>query len=165
MDDVGESIRNDLEEEGITCLLQFRDGGKNALIEEFIQDPRSALLGTRSFFEGVDIPNSALKCLVIARLPFPHPDEPLHFSRLRQMANEGIDGFVNLSLPMASLSLRQAVGRLIRTPDDKGSIIFLDNRLITKGYGEALLSGLEMIPSEIGPFDEVVERAASFVGL
>jgi len=165
LDDVGESIRADLEKAGITCLLQFRDGGKNALIDEFSRDPRTALLGTRSFFEGVDIPNHALKCLVIARLPFPHPDEPLHFGRLRQMAEEGIDGFANLSLPLANLSLRQAIGRLIRTPNDKGSVIFLDNRIITKSYGEALLNGLEMIPLEIGPFDEIVEKAAEFVGL
>ena len=165
LDDVGQAIGADLEKAGVTCLLQFRDGGKNALIEEFSRDPRTALLGTRSFFEGVDIPNIALKCLVIARLPFPHPDEPLHFGRLRQMAEEGIDGFTNLSLPLANLSLRQAIGRLIRTPNDKGSVIFLDNRIITKNYGQALLNGLEMIPTDIGPFDDIVHRAAQFVGL
>jgi ATP-dependent DNA helicase DinG len=165
MDDVGEAIRPGLEAAGITCLLQFRDGGKSALIEEFSTDPRTALLGTRSFFEGVDIPNSALKCLVIARLPFPHPDEPMHFSRLRHMANEGIDGFANLSLPQANLSLRQAIGRLIRTPEDKGSVIFLDNRVVTRNYGEALLNGLEIIPVEVGPFEEIIDKAAQFVGL
>ncbi len=163
MDDVGETIRPMLEAEGISTLLQFRDGGKSALIEEFSIDPRTALLGTRSFFEGVDIPNDALKCLVLARLPFPHPEEPLHYSRLRQMAEEGIDGFTNLSLPLANLSLRQAAGRLIRTPYDKGVIIFLDNRIITKNYGEALMNGLESIPLESGPLDEIVETAAGFL--
>jgi len=165
MDDIGEAIRPVLAEADISCLLQFRDGGKSALIEEFSKDPRTALLGTRSFFEGVDITNEALKCLVIARLPFPHPEEPLHFSRSRNMAENGDDAFANLSLPLTNLSLRQAVGRLIRTPYDEGVVIFLDNRLITKSYGEVLLEGLGEIPVEVGPLDEIIERAASFVKL
>lgn len=165
MDDIGEAIRPDLEAAGISCLLQFRDGGKSALIDEFSNDPRTALIGTRSFFEGVDIPNKALKCLVIARLPFPHPEEPLHFSRTRKMTENGEDWFSGLSLPMANLSLRQAVGRLIRTPYDEGVVFFLDNRLITKGYGEALLSGMDGIPREAGPLDEIIEKAAKFVKL
>ena len=81
------------------------------------------------------------------------------------MSENGDDAFANLSLPLTNLSLRQAVGRLIRTPYDEGVVIFLDNRLITKSYGETLMEGLGEIPVEVGPLDEIIERAASFVKL
>jgi DNA polymerase-3 subunit epsilon/ATP-dependent DNA helicase DinG len=126
-----------LEDAGIAVLVQGVDGSRRALLERFAAG-RAVLLGTRSFWEGVDLPGDLLRCVVVARLPFDVPDDPLVEGR----AERYDDPFREYQLPQAALRLRQGVGRLIRTKSDRGAIVVLDRRLITRDYGPTLLASL-----------------------
>jgi predicted DnaQ family exonuclease/DinG family helicase len=126
-----------LEQEGLAVLVQGVDGSRRALLERFAQG-RALLLGTQSFWEGVDLPGDILRCVVIARLPFSVPDDPL----IQGRAERYDDPFAEFQLPQAALRLRQGFGRLIRTKSDYGAVILLDRRIVTKDYGEVLLASL-----------------------
>jgi len=122
-----------LEQEGLAVLVQGVDGSRRALLERFAQG-RAVLLGTQSFWEGVDLPGDILRCVVIARLPFSVPDDPL----IQGRAERYDDPFAEFQLPQAALRLRQGFGRLIRTKSDYGAVVLLDRRVVTKDYGEVL---------------------------
>jgi len=119
-----------LESEGLAVLTQGVDGSRRALLERFAQG-RAVLLGTQSFWEGVDLPGDVLRCVVIARLPFSVPDDPLVQGR----AERYDDPFLQFQLPQAALRLRQGFGRLIRTKTDYGAVVLLDRRIVTRDYG------------------------------
>ncbi|WP_242344249.1 ATP-dependent DNA helicase [Anaeromyxobacter terrae] len=118
---------------------------KARLLEAFRAEP-SVLFATASFWEGVDVPGDALSLVVIDRLPFAPPGDPVVAARLRALEAEGRDGFSELSVPAAALALRQGFGRLVRTRDDRGLVAILDRRLVTKGYGRAFLATLPRSP-------------------
>jgi ATP-dependent DNA helicase DinG len=118
---------------------------KQKLIELFKAEP-SVLFATQSFWEGVDVPGEALSLVIIDRLPFAPPNDPVMSARLRALEAEGRDGFSELQVPAAALSLRQGFGRLIRTTTDRGLVAILDKRLLTKGYGRAFLATLPRCP-------------------
>jgi ATP-dependent DNA helicase DinG len=118
---------------------------KSRLLEEFKEEP-SVLFATQSFWEGVDVPGEALSLVVIDRLPFAPPGDPVIAARLRALEEEGRDGFSELQVPAAALALRQGFGRLVRTRDDRGLVAILDRRLVTKGYGRAFLQTLPRCP-------------------
>ncbi|WP_305037503.1 ATP-dependent DNA helicase, partial [Anaeromyxobacter sp. SG26] len=118
---------------------------KARLLEAFRAEP-SVLFATASFWEGVDVPGDALSLVVIDRLPFAPPGDPVVAARLRALEAEGRDGFSELSVPAAALALRQGFGRLVRTRDDRGLVAILDRRLVTKGYGRAFLATLPKSP-------------------
>ena len=111
---------------------------RTTLIEEFKDDPASVLLGTESFWGGVDVPGEALSCLVIDKLPFPNPTDPV----MDLLQEEDDRCFFNHSVPRAIIKLKQGVGRLIRTVDDHGAVVLLDCRLTTKGYGKQFVRSL-----------------------
>ena len=113
-----------LESEGLAVLTQGIDGSRRALLERFTQG-RAVLLGTQSFWEGVDLPGDILRCVVIARLPFSVPDDPL----IQGRAERYDDPFVEFQLPQAALWLRQGFGRLIRTKTDYGVGDFHDRKI------------------------------------
>ena len=118
---------------------------KLRLLEEFKAEP-SVLFATASFWEGVDVPGEALSLVVIDRLPFAPPGDPVVAARLRTLEEQGRDGFSELQVPAAALALRQGFGRLVRTRADRGLVAVLDRRLVTKGYGRAFLATLPRCP-------------------
>jgi Rad3-related DNA helicase len=146
-----------LESDGLAVLTQGIDGSRRALLERFTQG-RAVLLGTQSFWEGVDLPGDILRCVVIARLPFSVPDDPLVQGR----AERYDDPFVEFQLPQAALRLRQGFGRLIRTKTDYGAVVLLDRRVVTKDYGEVLLGSLPDARTEHLPLDGIAARVAAW---
>jgi ATP-dependent DNA helicase DinG len=126
-------------------LLLQGERPKSRLIEEFKAEP-SVLFATQSFWEGVDVPGDALSLVVIDRLPFAPPGDPVIAARLRALEEAGRDGFSELQVPAAALALRQGFGRLVRTRSDRGLVAILDRRLVSKGYGRAFLATLPRCP-------------------
>ncbi|TME25155.1 MAG: hypothetical protein E6I64_11405 [Chloroflexi bacterium] len=154
--DVGSRL-GALEAEGLAVLVQGVDGSRRALLERFAQG-RAVLLGTQSFWEGVDLPGDMLRCVVIARLPFSVPDDPLVQGR----AERYDDPFRDFQLPQAALRLRQGFGRLIRTKTDYGAVVLLDRRVTAKDYGEVLLASLPDARTESIGLDGIGARVRTW---
>jgi len=134
---------------GYTLLVQDGSQPRHRLLQRFKTTEHAVLFGTDSFWQGVDVPGDALGNVIITRLPFSVPDHPLIQARLERIEAEGGNAFSDYSLPEAILKFRQGVGRLIRTNQDTGIIVILDNRVLTKSYGKAFLSMLPKCPVEI----------------
>jgi ATP-dependent DNA helicase DinG len=121
------------------------------------------LLGAASFWEGVDFPGAALEVLIIARLPFPVPTDPLVAARAEQIEAEGGDAFRDLMLPEAVLRFRQGIGRLIRSAEDRGAVIVADPRIARASYGKHFLATLPAPPFVLRAPDEVVESVRDWL--
>jgi ATP-dependent DNA helicase DinG len=130
-------------------FVQGQGAPRGKLLAEFKDTPRSVLFGTDSFWMGVDVPGEALSNVIITRLPFAVPDHPLIEAKLELIQARGGDAFTEYSLPEAILKLRQGVGRLIRTRSDRGIVVILDNRIVTKPYGRAFLKALPNCPVKV----------------
>jgi len=128
-----------------TCFLQG-ERPKSALIQAFKEDIHSVLFATASFWEGVDVQGEALSAVIIDRLPFSPPNEPILEARLERIASLGGNPFWDYQVPSAILLLKQGLGRLIRTRQDRGILAILDSRLWTKSYGKAFLASLPPCP-------------------
>ena len=139
MREVGAQLAG-LEDSGIAVLTQGIDGSRRAILERFAAGG-SVLLGTQSFWEGVDLPGDQLRCVIIAKLPFPVPDDPLIQGRSERYD----DPFREYQLPLAALRLRQGYGRLIRTKTDRGAVVLLDRRVILQEYGPTFLASLPAV--------------------
>jgi ATP-dependent DNA helicase DinG len=112
------------------------------LVKEFAADEATSLFGTLSLWQGVDVPGPSLRLVVIDRIPFPRPDDPLASARTRAADARGGSGFMEVSANHAALLLAQGAGRLLRSMDDRGVVAILDPRLVTKRYGEYLRASL-----------------------
>ncbi|GAX07852.1 ATP-dependent helicase [Secundilactobacillus silagincola] len=123
-------------------LAQGISGSKEKLIKRFMDEDNAVLLGAASFWEGIDLPQDKLQLLIIARLPFDSPDQLETKVQYERMKAKGKNPFYNLSLPKATLRLRQGIGRLIRTRQDYGVVIVLDSRLVTRHYGQTIIKTL-----------------------
>lgn len=123
-------------------LLVQGQAPKNTLLERFRQDGNALLIGTQSFWEGIDVRGHALRLVIIDRLPFEVPTDPLVEARCKQLELEGRSPFMEYLVPSAALVLKQGFGRLIRSKDDRGVVAILDGRLAQKGYGKTLLRAL-----------------------
>jgi len=143
-------------------LLVQGEAARDLLLRRFREAGNAILLGTDSFWEGVDVPGRALRALVLSKLPFKVPSEPLTAARLERLAEQGSDGFTGYLLPHAALKLKQGFGRLIRSRQDVGVVLLLDNRVVTKRYGPLVLSGLPRAETVIGSWPEIRTKCEDF---
>ena len=127
--------------EPIETLVQGR-GSKRELIQRFVRSPAAVLVGSQSFWEGIDVPGDALQCVVIDKLPFPPPHDPLVEARVRRLQNQGRNAFADCFVAEAAISLKQGAGRLIRSESDTGLLVVCDPRMTTMGYGRRLFAAL-----------------------
>ena len=137
------------EEQGLRLLVQDKGNSRTRLLREFKEDRDSVLFGTDSFWQGVDVPGEALSNVILTRLPFSVPDEPLFEARCERIKEKGGEPFRELQLPEAILKFRQGVGRLIRSREDRGQIAVLDGRILSRTYGKSFLKILPECPVEI----------------
>jgi ATP-dependent DNA helicase DinG len=115
---------------------------RERLLKEFREDGNGVLLGTTSFWEGVDVKGEALRLVIIEKLPFASPDDPLVRARIDHLQATGGNAFRDYQLPEAALALKQGVGRLIRSEEDYGTVVICDPRMMGRGYGKVLLAAL-----------------------
>ena len=135
-------LKKELGQDGILVLGQGKDGERSHLAAVFRENTSSVLLGTQSFWEGVDFVGEALSCLVVVKLPFPVFTDPLIEARCEYIQSHGQDAFMGYSVPSAAIKFRQGFGRLIRTRNDLGVVIATDKRIVTRRYGQQFLRSL-----------------------
>jgi len=152
-----------LARQGLTTLKQG-ETGRHALLARFRKEHNAVLFGTDSFWEGVDVKGEALRLVIIARLPFQVPTEPVQQARAERIKLLGGDPFREFSVPQAVITFRQGFGRLIRSRDDRGAVLILDRRVITKNYGKKFLRSLPETAIISGDSGEVFEKMAAFFG-
>ncbi len=143
-------------------VLVQGEGQRDHLLRRFREAGSAILFGTDSFWEGVDVPGRSLRALVLAKLPFKVPSEPLTAARLEALAARGLDGFRHYLLPHAALKLKQGFGRLIRSSSDVGVVLLMDPRVTSRTYGRWLIETLPPAAKSIGPWSEVRGAAEDF---
>jgi len=155
------AISGPLAQQEIIVYEQGEGASPNALLESFKSSARAVLLGTRAFWEGIDVPGEALSVLVIVKLPFSVPSDPLVAARSETYE----DPFYEYHLPEAILRFRQGFGRLIRTQQDRGVVVILDRRVLTKQYGRAFLESLPQCTVRVGGLAELPKITAKWLNL
>jgi ATP-dependent DNA helicase DinG len=150
-----------LSRNGIRVYEQGEGASANTLLESFRTDDHAVLFGTRAFWEGVDVPGEALSVLIIVKLPFDVPSDPIVAAR----AETFDDPFSEYSLPEAILRFRQGFGRLIRTQSDRGVVAIFDRRIMSKRYGRMFTDSLPVCTTRIGPSNELPQLAVKWLNL
>ncbi len=145
-------------------ILRQGELPRDQLLRTFAAGPQTALFGTDSFWEGVDVPGKALSCVILPRLPFRVPSEPVQLARAERIEARGGNSFADLSVPQAVLKFRQGFGRLIRHRHDRGVVIVLDRRITTKHYGKKFLGSLpvELTPQKV-PMGDLLQQMRDFL--
>ena len=155
------ALAPDLARLGLVALKQG-ETGRHALLARFRKEQNAVLFGTDSFWEGVDVKGEAPRLVIIARLPFQVPTEPVQQARAEQIQAMGGDPFREFSVPQAVIKFRQGFGRLIRSRDDRGAVLILDRRVTTKGYGKIFLRSLPETAVVTADSGEVFARMERF---
>ena len=158
---VGELLRLIGADSRWPLFIQGEDD-RHRLLQRFVEHGRGILLGTASFWEGVDVPGDPLRGLIIQKLPFKVPTEPVTAARMEAIQRAGQDGFQEYMLPHAALRLKQGFGRLIRSKSDRGAVVLLDDRLVTKQYGHYLRNSLPGPTLVKGAWSDVQRRLKAF---
>jgi len=127
-------------------VLTQNDAPKGELLRRFRAHGNAVLIGSQSFWEGVDVAGDALSLVVIDKLPFASPDDPVLAARMKHLEEQGGSPFMDWQVPQAAMSLKQGAGRLIRSETDRGVLAICDDRLVTKGYGRILRASLPPMP-------------------
>lgn len=156
-----DTLYDRLKEQGLVPMRQGEDH-RHALIRRFKETSRAVLFATDSFWEGVDIVGDALRCVIIHKLPFHVPSDPMSQARCEHIESLGRSAFFDYSLPKAGVKLKQAFGRLIRHKGDRGSCICLDVRLIQKGYGKILKNSLPQCQEVFEPLEVLKKQMMAF---
>ena len=140
---IGEALRAEFESNGdsIQVLMQGQTP-KRQLMQQFLAQPRSVLVGSQTFWEGIDVPGDALQCVLIDKLPFPPPNDPLVEARVKRLEEEGRNPFADYFVAEAAVSLKQGAGRLIRSETDRGLLVVCDPRMAGMNYGKRLREAL-----------------------
>ena len=139
--ELSQACRPTLMQRGYSLLVQGQ-APKNKLLERFRESGDAILFATASFWEGVDVPGEALRLVVIDKLPFGVPSDPLVRARCERLEEEGVNAFTDHLVPAAALTLKQGFGRLIRSTTDRGIVAILDSRMVKKGYGRYFVQSL-----------------------
>ncbi|MFT3665801.1 MAG: ATP-dependent DNA helicase [Piscinibacter sp.] len=140
---IAEQLRAEFEAAGDTLrVLQQGEAPKRALMQRFLAEPRSVLVGSQSFWEGIDVPGDALQCVLIDKLPFPPPNDPLVEARVKRLEAQGRNAFADYFIAEAAVSLKQGAGRLIRSETDRGLLVVCDPRMAGMNYGRRLREAL-----------------------
>ena len=137
------------------------DNGK--LLEAFKQENESVLFATDSFWQGVDVPGESLSQVIIVKLPFTVPNEPVFVARSEAIELRGGSSFMELSVPEAIIKFRQGVGRLIRRSDDKGAVVVLDRRVYEKRYGSIFIASIPQCKKIYEPLSDIVTKINNFI--
>jgi Rad3-related DNA helicase len=157
--DVHAALKQRIDLDDVLILAQGIDGQRRQLLKAFEEAERPLLLGTSSFWEGIDVPGERLSCVVMVRLPFPVPTDPVYAARAERVR----DAFTQLALPQAALRLKQGFGRLIRRSSDRGAVVILDNRILGRDYGKAFLDVLPPASRFVGPSEEIPGRVGAWL--
>lgn len=154
---VYEQIRQPLKAQGITVLAHGVSGNPSSLLARLKKEEQCCILGANSFWEGVDVAGSALSLLVVVRLPFWPPNNPLAASRMERIEAEGRSSFSEYSMPQALIRFKQGFGRLIRSEQDSGVFCVLDRRIVEKSYGSRFIRSLPDMERRVGSSKEIAQ--------
>jgi len=162
LDRMYEGVKDDLEKRGVVLFKQGSDLRKN-LFQNFKMNIHSVLFGTVSFWEGVDAPGQTLECVIITKLPFKVPTEPVVRARVERIQKEGGNPFTEYSLPLAVIKMKQGIGRLIRKKTDTGIVVILDSRVIRKNYGRVFINSLPGGRVSIGELSQLLDQTDRYL--
>jgi ATP-dependent DNA helicase DinG len=150
--------------QGRELLAQGISGSREKLLKRFFHAQESVLLGADSFWEGIDLPGAALQLVIVTRLPFENPKRPLVQAKYAYLKEKGLDPFNQEVVPRAVLRLRQALGRLIRSEQDRGVMLVLDRRLVTAKYGKRMIKALpKALPVKEAPLADILTELKEFL--
>lgn len=155
------ALESELGRSGLTVLRQG-EANRQLLLERFVADPHAVLFATDSFWEGVDVRGDALRCVIITKLPFRVPTEPIEEARVEEIQRRGGDPFREHALPQAVIKLKQGFGRLIRSKTDRGAVVLLDSRTANKFYGRVFLESLPPARRLVTSTAAVLDALAAF---
>lgn len=164
LNDLYEALRTTYESHRVPLYAQGINGSRHAIINYFKQQTNSVLFGTDSFWEGVDVPGESLEILLITKLPFDVPTEPLIQAKIEKIQREGGNPFFDYTIPEAVIKFRQGFGRLIRSKTDYGAVIILDNRVIKKMYGRHFLNSLPVQSKIFQSLEELISALKRWFG-
>lgn len=156
---VADLVRGTLENDGISLAVQGPDGSPAQVVDDLRGNPRTVVFGVAALWTGIDVPGEALSQVIVCRLPFDRPNDPIQSARSEQYEN----AFAEHQVPTAVLKLRQGVGRLIRRSDDHGVIVVLDDRVATKRYGVRFRDAMPPAPYEEAPVQRIAAAVRSFL--
>jgi len=156
-------LAEELAAQGLDLYAQGVHGDRSRLLRALRSEERAVVFGSATFWEGIDVRGPQLSCLVIAKLPFPRPDEPVVAARQEKLTLEGKAAFAHYSLPQAVLRLRQGFGRLIRSGQDRGAVVILDARLLRRRYGEVFLRSLPRTSRCFAPGHQVTREVGDWL--